>query len=277
MTIQMPDSTTERTQLHERKVESMQRNVLESIGWTKFRCSTTLSMLAGEVLDIARIVFALPESEKSRFCSPETNYQSGWRNPNVRDRPTEVWHISHTDPNGTWPIALASERLTILELLDQSRQAVGRHLDTLVQDFGGVPGELCNSLERGNSVVRLLYYGTAERTGRFPRHTDFGIASLFVAETCPGLELQTGEEEWRLAGLSPDNWILAAGEMLATKSDGVIPAALHRVITPENERWAVAIFLHPDKDYCLGQDEKGDILTAEVFFDALMKKIMRAK
>jgi len=257
--------------------QPLQRNDLEETGWTYFHCSDNLAHLVDKAIEIAKAIFALPEEQKLQCSSPETNYQSGWRKPEQIDRPTEVWHISHTDPPESWPVDFVPERTTILELLDQSIKSVGPHLDEYAQNFGGVAGELYESLQRGISVIRLLYYSASDNTIRFSAHTDFGLASLFVAETSPGLELKTRQGEWRLVNLERGKWILAAGEMLAARSAGVIPPALHRVISTPEERFAIAIFLHPDRNYSLAKTSEGKILTAGEFFDRLMGQIMASK
>ncbi len=149
-----------------------------------------------------------------------------------------------------WPAYLASERAVILELLSQSIKEVGPELDFLLQSYSGVPGEFYESLRRGPSVVRLLHYGMGSPTMRFAEHTDL------------------------LAELGPNNWILASGDMLAIRSSGSIPAALHRVVSTPIDRLAIAIFLHPDEDYPLSRDSEGNILTADAFLNRAIQRVV---
>ncbi len=77
-----------------------------------------------------------------------------------------------------------------------------------------------------------------------------------------------------MAELGPNNWILASGDMLAIRSSGSIPAALHRVVSTPIDRLAIAIFLHPDEDYPLSRDSEGNILTADAFLNRAIQRVV---
>ena len=252
---------------HKRGDGSLWFSNLETVGWTQFRCSDVLEKLASKVLEIAALVFALPESEKRAYYMQKIKYQSGWRDYKQEGRPTEIWQIRPVEAKECWPAHLASERAGILELLDQSIKEFGPELDFLLQAYGGAPNEFYESLRRGPSVVRLLHYSAGNPTMRFAEHTDLGFATLLVAETSPGLELITQEGMWKLAELGTNNWILASGDMFAIRSSGSIPSALHRVVSAPMDRLAIAIFLHLDEDYPLSRDVEGNVLTADAFLN----------
>jgi isopenicillin N synthase-like dioxygenase len=145
-------------------------------------------------------------------------------------------------------------------MIDAAIAAASPVLGEAVEHAGDSSDALLESLANGDSVLRLLRYPPERAELRFVPHTDLGLASVYAAETHPSLEILDPERGFCPAGLAPDRWLLAAGEMLARKT--AIPALTHRVGAVPIERFAVIVFLHPHADYVVGRSTSGHALTA---------------
>jgi isopenicillin N synthase-like dioxygenase len=250
------------------------RQPFELTGWTTFIPSGVLESYVVKTLALAKTLFAMPESEKEKYSFPQKNFNIGWRRPKDSNRPDEVWQYTASDTEEFWPAHLKEEKELLLLLLYHSIEEVCSFLSDVLRETGVQPDEFIDSLRCGQSVVRLLHYLPAGNALRFNDHTDFGMLTLFAGETIGGLELIDGSGQWRPARPQPSRQIIAAGEMLSARTNGRIPPARHRVTACRDERWSIAIFLHPSPDYIVGTNEDGSKLRANDFFHKMMQRVI---
>jgi len=100
--------------------------------------------------------------------------------------------------------------------------------------------------ERSSSMMRLLRYPPnqgelAANVVGIGSHTDFEAFTL-MAQTAPGLELQTVEGEWISPPVVQDRFIVIVGDMLERLTNGTLRATRHRVNVTEWERFSLILF-----------------------------------
>lgn len=238
-------------------------------GWTTRVDRPELAELGRAALDVARRVFALPQERKAEFVDPTGSGDAGWRSvADPVDRPDEVWQLGGEPPD-LWPAELAADRALLLRLRAGCTAVVAELLADTAPVLGRSPEEFGEAVDEQRSVVRLLRYGQRAGGIGFSPHTDFGIATVFAAESVPSLELREGTGDWRKSGSAV---AVAAGEMLAARAGGRIRAGVHRVCATAEQRWAVAVFVHPDAAYPLAVADGGTEITAREFFHWAMAR-----
>ncbi|MBZ0266274.1 hypothetical protein K8I28_16575 [bacterium] len=99
----------------------------------------------------------------------------------------------------------------------------------------------------------LNYPGDAELMAC--RHTDINMITLLPAATRGGLQVQTNDGRWIPVAPEKGDLIVNAGDMLNYISGGKILSTLHQVINPnpnpENPRYSIPFFYHPDHNKTL--------------------------
>ena len=106
--------------------------------------------------------------------------------------------------------------------------------------------------ERSSSMMRLLRYPphdghTAEHVVGISAHTDYEAFTL-MAQTAPGLELLTVNDEWISPPVVQDRFIVIVGDMLERLTNGRLRATRHRVNDTEWERLSLILFNAFDAD-----------------------------
>ena len=232
-------------------------------GWTTAIPYADLTGFGQAALDAARHVFALSAERKAMFVDPSGYGNIGWRSASRDDRPNEVWQLGGGEPD-LWPVELEADRAAIHRLRTRCVEVVADLLEALAPALGVPASELRGCVSVVESVARLLHYVPRPDGSGFAPHTDLGLATFFVAESVPSLELEDEAGQWRPV---ESDWAVAAGEMLSIRAAGRVHAGRHRIRSSLRERWAVAVFIHPEPAYPLGIDDNGRTLTARRFFE----------
>ncbi len=87
-------------------------------------------------------------------------------------------------------------------------------------------------------------------------HEDINLITLLCAATDEGLELRRRDGTWLPVAAAPGQIVVDAGDMLCRVTNGVVPAATHRVVVPPpragetagRERFSLPFFVHPYPD-----------------------------
>lgn len=232
-------------------------------GWARVTPSAGLAAVGNDALAAARRVFALPAHRKQRFVDPQGGHV-GWRPNDRQDRPEEVWQLRGANDRPSWPEELQTELTAVHILLERCAAATAAVLEALAPMVGLSSDEARASVSPADSVVRLLHYSSRADGLSFSPHTDLGLATFFAGETVPALELEDADGAWTSAA---SHWVVAAGELLTVRTGGRVPAGRHRVRAVPTERWAAAVFVHPEPSYQLGADDRGLPLTAKAYFE----------
>lgn len=235
-------------------------------GYTLIDVPAGLSALTRRGLDVASTLFRLSKSIKAACRADEERFSCGWREPPKGENPSEVWHVQIGEPDGFWPAELRQERSVVCELLDGAVRHVAPVLDDVARHYAGRgPADLASSLHRGESTLRLLKYEASEAMVRFPPHLDYGIATLFIGATNPGLELREPDGSWSASAALPERWLLCAGEMLNVLTGNKVPPVWHRVNGVPAVRYSLAVFVHPEPTYLLTHGLNGELAAGNYF------------
>lgn len=238
-------------------------------GWTALVPTDKLAELSTAALSTARQLFALPYERKRSFARPDLGGHVGWRDSSREDRPEEVWQIQVSNETEDWPMELYAERRALNHLGVLCARITKHLLAALVNiiDDPEISQRLGTCVSHERTIVRLLHYQPRLNSLSFAPHTDLGITTIFAGETISALELEEEHGLW----VTPDSQlVLAAGEILAACTRNRVRPGQHRVRSVQEERWAVAVFVHPEPNYEIGFDAKGLPITAQAFFERSM-------
>lgn len=242
---------------------------LMSAGWTAFVPTNNLAELSATALSTARRLFGLPLERKRSFARPDLGGHVGWRGSPRGDRPEEVWQIKVSNETDDWPPELHAERRALNRLGVLCAEFTDRLLAALAAmvDNKEVAHRLGTCVSHERTIVRLLHYQPRLDGFGFAPHSDLGVATMFAGETVSGLELEEEHGRW----VRPNSlFVLAAGEILTACSRSLVRPGRHCVRSVQEERWAVAVFVHPEPNYEIGSDAEGLPLTAQAFFEKSM-------
>jgi 2OG-Fe(II) oxygenase superfamily len=250
------------------------RHLLPVTGWAKFSPNAELQQLVGRAERTCKLMFSLPDAAKHACQSPQTGFQSGWRPSTAPHRPTEVWHISHDDPAHTWPSGFLCERGILLQLLDMAVLAVRPMIEMAIKDSRPSDSSAYDTLFSGRSVLRLLFYRGNAKDWRFGAHTDLGLATIFLSQSEPGLELLGLDGKWHAVGPDANSWIAIGGEIFAILCGNRRLACRHRVRICPRDRYAIVLFIHPSSDLILPVSKGAQ--TVKEFFEDEMRRRKRS-
>ncbi len=210
----------------------------------------------GQVLDLARLFFALPTAEKAAVDTARSEQFRGWTT--FGQGPAEGWREqfdvgaelpvipagSRTRPGESlvgpnqWPDRLPALRDRTLTFQDRATEvarallrqlAVGLELDPDVFDriFAGDPATW-------TSVSREL--GTDGAEHPIASHTDAGALTLRWLDAWSGGDRILVDHHWVPADGLPGAFLVTVGDLLEDVTDGYLRAAPHRLTPTGRER-----------------------------------------
>lgn len=225
--------------------------------------------LPGELLEVTRRFFALPEAEKlaiemvnsphfrgyNRVARELTRGTPDWREqidigaerPAVpRNAGLPAW-VRLQGPN-QWPESLPELRATVTRWQSAALEVAHR----LLRAFSLALGQGADALEalyrdEPHYLVKLIRYPGRDATGSdqgVGAHKDSELLTLLLQDSHGGLQVQT-PQGWVQVTPRPDTLVVNIGELLELASNGYLRATLHRVTTPPAglERISAAFFL----------------------------------
>ena len=229
-------------------------------GWASITPPADLLSLGAEALAAARSAFALPTERKREFVDPVHSGRTGWLAKVRAGRPNEIWQLNGSE-DLPWPVELNASRESMENLRLRCIEVAAAALTETARAAGLPDDALRRYISTEHSFVRLLHYWPQSS---FSPHADLGLATLFAGETTAALEMQNKSQQWVPVS---SGWIVAAGKMLTTLSEGKVKAGIHRVGATSQQRWAVVVFVDPDPDCQVQLDEFQQPVTASAFFE----------
>lgn len=264
--------------------------------------------LIAKAEELSRAFFALPEDVKrsyfiqggggARGYTPfKTEVAKGYDKKDLK----EFWHIGRTLPEGdplsgymapnVWPDEVDGFRETFETLYAEFEKAGAKILSALAVHLGLAPDWFDATVEKGNSVMRLLHYPPIENADgavRAAPHGDINTITLLLGAEEAGLELLSKQGEW--IPVQPPRGALAVniGDMLSRLTNDKLRSTIHQVRNPEGERakhsrYSMPFFLHFRPDFlietlpsCIDDehpDQYPDSLTAHDFLAIRLKEI----
>lgn len=223
-----------------------------------------------------REFFALPEEVKRRYFIEGGGGARGYtpfgievaKDATEHDL-KEFWHVGRSLPEGhrfadlmppnIWPDEVEGFRETFAKLYDALEGAGMRILTAIATYLGLTPDFFDDTVEDGNSVMRLIHYPpvSADAPGvRAAAHEDINTITLLLGAEEAGLELLDANGEWLPVKPREGELAVNIGDMLQRLTNHVLPSTTHRVVNPAPERrgfsrYSMPFFLHFRPDYMI--------------------------
>lgn len=227
---------------------------------------------------MCRTFFALPEEVKRQYRLPGMGGARGYTpfgTEQAKDAAVidlkEFWHVGRTLPPGdpleqfmppnVWPTEVPGFRETMEEIYAAFEASGERILQAIALSLGEAPDFFAASVDKGNSVMRLLHYpplapGAPEGAIRAAAHEDINTITLLLGAEESGLQLKTAEGEWIWVAPPEGAMVVNIGDMLQRLTNGHLKSTSHRVMNPVGEaarrpRYSMPFFLHFRPDFLI--------------------------
>ena len=222
----------------------------------------------------AKALFALPEEVKRQYHRPGTGGARGltpFGIETAKDSQAydlkEFWHVGRELPEGhrfagmmapnLWPAEVAGFREAQVALYDALDAAGRRLLRAIALYLQLDPDFFEDTIEDGNSVLRLLHYPPMGADGpniRAGAHEDINTITLLLGAEEAGLELLDRDGDWLPVQPGPGELAVNVGDMLQRLTNNLLRSTTHRVMNPAPERrgharYSMPFFLHFRPDY----------------------------
>ena len=235
----------------------------------------------------SRAFFALPDSVKRAYHIAGGGGARGYtpfgteraKDADIHDL-KEFWHVGRDLPEGdplaefmppnVWPGEVADFRETFQELYAAFEEAGSTILSAIALHLGLERDWFDATVDKGNSVMRLLHYPPVESEAgaiRAAAHEDINTITLLLGAEEAGLELLSRQGEWIAVSPPPGALAVNIGDMLQRLTNGRLRSTTHRVVNPVGEaarrsRYSMPFFLHFRPDFqiealpgCVGAGE----------------------
>jgi len=259
-------------------------------------------------IEDAKAFFALPEETKRRYKIEGAGGQRGYTPFGIETAKgaehfdlKEFWHVGRelppghpfraTMPDNIWPAEVASFRDSELWLY-HALEGFGRRLLRAIAAYLKLPTDYFeDTVELGNSVLRLLHYPPAPFDGpniRAGAHEDINTITCLLGAEEAGLEVLERSGEWLAINPPAGSIVVNIGDMLQRLTNNVLPSTTHRVVNPPPERrgkarYSTPFFLHFRPDFlietlpgCITPDNPNHYpvpITAEDYLNERLREI----
>lgn len=225
--------------------------------------------LLGELVNVSRRFFALPEPDKlaiemvnsphfrgyNRVAWERTRGAPDWREQidigaerPALPRSVDLPPWSRLQGPNQWPDALPELRPLVLRWQQAALEVLIRLLRAFALALGQAEDAFLPLLgNEPHHMVKLIRYPGRDTTGSdqgVGAHKDSELLTLLLQDDIGGLQVETAAG-WVDVVPQPGTFVVNIGELLELASDGYLRATLHRVVAPPagTERVSVAFFL----------------------------------
>ncbi len=224
----------------------------------------------------SKALFALPETVKRAYHVPGTGGARGYTPFGIETAKgataidlKEFWHVGRELAEGhkfadvmaanLWPHELTGFRAVMLELYAAFEATGARLLDAIARYLGLAPDFFENTVEDGNSVLRLLHYPPVKGDGpsiRAGAHEDINTITLLLGAEEAGLEILDRDGQWLSVTPKEGELAVNVGDMLQRLTNNRLRSTTHRVANPasarrDHARYSMPFFLHFRPDYLI--------------------------
>ena len=293
-----------------RPVEDLAQELGESFteyGFAIVRDHTIPQGLIAEAEDAAKRFFALPEETKRAYKIEGGGGARGYtpfgteqaKDAAVHDL-KEFWHVGRSLPPGdpleefmppnVWPDEVPGFRATFERLYAAFEDTGAKILQAIALHLGLERDWFAPTVDKGNSVLRLLHYPPVEMEEgaiRAAAHEDINTITLLLGAEEAGLELKARDGSWIPVSPPPGALAVNIGDMLQRLTNHRLRSTTHRVVNPVGEaarrsRYSMPFFLHFRPDFhidplpgCVAQGDSPPVpITAH---DYLMERLREIK
>ncbi len=225
----------------------------------------------------SRALFALPEAVKLKYSIPGQGGARGYtpfgteraKGAQVHDL-KEFWHVGRTlaagdplaafMPANVWPAEAPDFRQTFEALFAAFERTGLRVLQAIALHLGLPRDFFAPTVEKGNSVLRLLHYPPAspeaEGAVRAAAHEDINAINVLLGAEEAGPELLSKDSRWLPVSPPPGALAVNIGDMLQRLTAHRLRSTTHRVVNPVGEaarraRYSMPFFLHFRPDFVI--------------------------
>ncbi len=257
----------------------------------------------------ARAFFALPEEVKRGYHIAGGGGARGYTPFGIETAKgatqhdlKEFWHVGRELPAGhrfnevmapnVWPEEVPGFHETVLELFAAFDTAGLRILEAIARHLGLAPDYFEQTVEDGNSVLRLLHYPPvpADAPGvRAGAHEDINTITLLLGAQEAGLQLLDRDGQWLPVSPREGELVVNIGDMLQRLTNNVLKSTSHRVVNPPPERrgrsrYSMPFFLHFRPDFlietlpsCISEDRPNLYPEPITAHDFLLERLREIK
>lgn len=221
----------------------------------------------GELFDVARRFFALPDEDKQAVEMTRSPHFRGWTRLDGELTEGQVDHREQIDvgseveatgivdppymrldgPN-QWPDALPELRPVIQAWLTRLEALGHRLLEQWSLSLGAPADHFAPTFDPASLMLKLVRYPGAEDTSQgVGAHNDPGILTLLLIEPGRGgLQVRT-DDGWLDVPPVDGVFVVNIGELMEVATDGYLRATSHRVTAPPagTERLSIPFFFNP--------------------------------
>jgi isopenicillin N synthase-like dioxygenase len=224
----------------------------------------------------ARALFALPEEVKRGYHKPGSGGARGYTPFGIETAKDavavdlkEFWHVGrelparHRFPDvmapNIWPAERTEFQSVMLELYTAFETTGARILTAIARYLGLAPDFFEDTVDDGNSVLRLLHYPPVQGNGpsiRAGAHEDINTITLLLGAEEAGLEILDRDGRWLAVTPKQGELAVNVGDMLQRLTNNRLRSTTHRVANPvsarkDHARYSMPFFLHFRPDYLI--------------------------
>ena len=263
------------SKVQQRKVALKVMTALEDYGQMILVNHGVKESMMTEVFDESNKFFSLSPEEKLQYSYNSHRANRGYLSAGTekvhygKEDIKETMEIGKEDEEGMpnfWPTEVPSFKqpmLNIFSKLDDLQIKILRCIEIGLDLPEGAIIDKCNAQHEN---LRLLHYPSVHSstidhslkgTKRCADHTDYGTLTLLMQDKVGGLQLKLKNGDWIDVEPVEGGIIVQVADMLERWTNGLLPAARHRVVSPVYkrnfegwlpERFSVAFFCNPNKD-----------------------------
>ncbi|KAD6794581.1 hypothetical protein E3N88_05477 [Mikania micrantha] len=230
-----------------------------------FEASSVVSIeLQESVNDALKQLFNLPLETKLKNTSetvfhgyvqsPKVPlYESmGIGNPFVPENVDDFTNLMWPNDNPTFRESIKSYSKKLRELDEIVKKMVFESL--------GLENYYCEQMKSTSYLLKVMKYRAPEADESdvgLHTHTDTNIMTILHQDEIGGLEIQMKNDEWVRVKVSPNSFIIVAGETFNVWTNRRLHAATHRVVMKgEKERFSIGLFSVPKWDKIIKAPEE---------------------
>ena len=214
----------------------------------------------------------------------------------------EFWHVGRELPEGhrfsdemapnVWPKEVPGFRETFLELYGAFEATGLRILEAIARYLDLRPEHFEDTVEDGNSVLRLLHYPPISSDApnvRAGAHEDINTITLLLGAEEAGLQLLDRDGNWLPITPNEGELVVNIGDMLQRLTNMRLKSTTHRVVNPPPERrgrsrYSMPYFLHFRPDFlietlpnCISADRPNQFPVPITAHDYLLERLREIK